>query len=241
MNNSTIVSNTKSSNIKSINSFFQNKMKFFGSYFTIEQLPKTAESQIVNPVTTIQDLQKMTSENWREIAVIGRSNVGKSSLINAIAMNKTLAYTSKKPGCTVSINLYKITGSRDTCFLVDLPGYGYAERSRKEIRKISPLISNYLLQRRELRRLYLLIDSRVGVQPIDGEFMNFLNQNNIKYQIVLTKIDKSKKTELDQLEKMLEAFFKNCPNIDKKVLPVSSRANLNLELLRESIIQTIIE
>jgi GTP-binding protein len=209
-------------NTKAINNFFQNKMAFFGSYFNTEQLPQNINST--------------------EIAVLGRSNVGKSSLINALGLNNNLAFTSKKPGCTVSINFYKIQNHKNPLpiFLVDLPGYGYAKRSANDIKKITFLITNYLINRTELKKVYLLIDSRVGIQPVDGEFINFFNQHNIQYQIVLTKIDKASKSELIKLEYLIESFFQHFINVDKTILKVSSKNSLNLESLRCSIMNCFI-
>ena len=156
-------------NFKISDNFFQNNTKFFGSYFENDKIP--------------------TNKRSTEIAILGRSNVGKSSLINAIGLNKNLAYTSKRPGCTISINFYQIGTPEKQLFLVDLPGYGYAKRSEKEIGKATSLITDYVLDREELKKIYLLIDSRVGIQNADGEFITFFNQHNIHYQIILTKID----------------------------------------------------
>jgi GTP-binding protein len=202
-------------NFKISDNFFQNHTKFFGSYFNATQIP-----QNINSI---------------EIAVLGRSNVGKSSLINAIGLNKNLAYTSKKPGCTISVNFYQIDNHEKKLFLVDLPGYGYAKRSEKEIRKVTSLITDYVLDRQELKKIYLLIDSRVGIQSADAEFITFFNQHNIQYQIVLTKIDKTGKKDLETLEKLLALFFQPYTNVDNHILKVSSRDSLNIHILRNNL------
>lgn len=214
-----IIINSK--NFKSSHNLFQNRIKFYGSYFELKQIPQNLNSI--------------------EVAIVGRSNVGKSSLINAIVSNKNLAFVSKKPGCTVSVNLYKIEHPKiiKPSFLVDLPGYGYASRDKKKIKNVSLLLSTYLAERKELKKIYLLIDSRVGVQPIDTEFLNFFNQYKLCYQIVLTKIDNAKKSELLQLEELLTAFAQDFSNVNKTVLKVSSKDHLNLEVLREDIFKSL--
>ena len=204
-------------NFKISDNFFQNNTKFFGSYFENEQIP--------------------TNKKSTEIAILGRSNVGKSSLINAIGLNKNLAYTSKRPGCTISLNFYQIGSPEKQLFLVDLPGYGYAKRSEKEIRKATSLITDYVLGREELKKIYLLIDSRVGIQTADGEFITFFNQHNIHYQIILTKIDKVNKKELETLEKLLTLFFQPYTNVSNQILKVSSKDNLNIHVIRNTMYQ----
>lgn len=122
-----------------------------------------------------------------EYAFIGRSNVGKSSLINMLADNKKLAKTSGTPGKTQLINHFLIN---DEWYLVDLPGYGYAQVSKKERKKFSQLITGYILNRKNLINLYVLVDSRHDPMKIDLEFMEFLGKKRIPFSIVLTKIDK---------------------------------------------------
>ncbi len=204
-------------NFKISDNFFQNNTKFFGSYFENDKIP--------------------TNKRSTEIAILGRSNVGKSSLINAIGLNKNLAYTSKRPGCTISINFYQIGTPEKQLFLVDLPGYGYAKRSEKEIGKATSLITDYVLDREELKKIYLLIDSRVGIQNADGEFITFFNQHNIHYQIILTKIDKVNKKELEILEKLLTSFFQPYTNVSNQILKVSSKDNMNINIVRNTMYQ----
>lgn len=131
--------------------------------------------------------------NKLEYAFIGRSNVGKSSLINMLTGRKALAMTSSTPGKTMLINHFIINNE---WHLVDLPGYGYAKRGRKEVEKLQKLISYYVLQRKELTCLFVLIDSRLEPQKIDLDFIRFLGENGVPFGIVFTKADKPKRNEL---------------------------------------------
>lgn len=128
-----------------------------------------------------------------EYAFIGRSNVGKSSLINMLTGRKALAMTSSTPGKTMLINHFVING---TWHLVDLPGYGYAKRGKKEMEKLKNLITHYVLEREQLTCLFVLIDSRIPPQKIDLEFIRFLGENGVPFGIIFTKADKPKFAEL---------------------------------------------
>ena len=129
-----------------------------------------------------------------EYAFIGRSNVGKSSLINTLVGNKSLAKTGANPGKTQLRNHFVINNS---WYLVDLPGYGYARISKTSREKWSKMIQDYLLYRENLMNVFLLIDSRIPPQTIDLDFINFLGANGIPFSIVFTKIDKGKQREVE--------------------------------------------
>ncbi len=122
-----------------------------------------------------------------EYAFIGRSNVGKSSLINMLTNNKKLAKTSSTPGKTLLINHFIINKE---WYLVDLPGYGYAKRSKKEIDKLDQMIRSYILQREQLVNVFVLVDIRLEPQKIDLEFIDWLGMSSIPFSIVFTKSDK---------------------------------------------------
>lgn len=128
-----------------------------------------------------------------EYAFIGRSNVGKSSLINMLTGNKKLAKTSATPGKTLLINHFKINND---WYLVDLPGYGFAKRSKTERTKLEQMISGYILQRENLTNLFVLIDCRHEPQLIDLEFMQWLGESGVPFSIVFTKADKLSKAAL---------------------------------------------
>ena len=149
-------------------------IKFVGSFETVKSLPKT---------------------HFSEYAFIGRSNVGKSSLINAI-VGAQIARTSNTPGRTQSLNLFNLD---DRIMIVDLPGYGYAKVSKVDAMRWLQRLEDYLLNRSQLKRLFILIDSRIGVRDSDLDLMDFCDVNAIPYQVVYTKKDK-KVREKNQIE-----------------------------------------
>ena len=122
-----------------------------------------------------------------EYAFIGRSNVGKSSLINMLTGNRKLAKTSSTPGKTVLINHFLINNE---WYLVDLPGYGYAKRSKKEVVKLEQMINGYILQRQQMVCVFVLVDIRLEAQKIDLEFINWLGMSSVPFCILFTKADK---------------------------------------------------
>ena len=127
--------------------------------------------------------------SFPEVAFAGKSNVGKSSLINALMNRKSYARTSSQPGKTQTINFYNIN---DAMYLVDLPGYGYARRGQKGKDQIRTIIEDYILEREQMTNLFVLIDSRLEPQKIDLEFMEWLGENGIPFSIIFTKADKLK-------------------------------------------------
>ncbi len=145
-------------------------IKFVGSFETVQSLPRT---------------------HFAEYAFIGRSNVGKSSLINAL-VGSPVARTSNTPGRTQSLNLFNLD---DRVMIVDLPGYGYAKVSKADALRWLERLDEYLTTRRQLKRLFILIDSRIGARPADLDLMDFCDANAIPYQIVYTKKDKRVREE----------------------------------------------
>ena len=150
---------------------------------------KSAEFVISNT-----DVKKCPAGTLPEYAFIGRSNVGKSSLINMLTGRKGLAMTSATPGKTMLINHFLID---DSWYIVDLPGYGYARRGMKGQEQIRKIIEDYILEREQMTNLFLLIDSRLEPQKIDMEFMEWLGENGIPFSIVFTKADKLKSGKLN--------------------------------------------
>lgn len=135
------------------------------------------------------DVKKCPPGHLPEYAFIGRSNVGKSSLINMLTGRKGVAMTSATPGKTMLINHFLIN---DSWYIVDLPGYGYARRGMKGQEQIRTIIEDYILEREQMTNLFLLIDSRLEPQKIDMEFMEWLGENGIPFSIIFTKADKLK-------------------------------------------------
>lgn len=147
-----------------------------------------------------------------EYAFIGRSNVGKSSLINMLTGRKALAMTSATPGKTLLINHFLVNGE---WHLVDLPGYGYAKRGKKEMEKLYHLITHYVTERQQLTCLFVLIDSRLTPQQIDLDFIQFLGENGVPFALVFTKADKNKQGEtrrnVDRFLRTLQEEWEELP------------------------------
>lgn len=154
------------------------------------------------------DYRKCPVGNHSEYAFIGRSNVGKSSLINMLTNRKGLAMTSAKPGKTLLINHFWINNS---WYLVDLPGYGYAKSSKQQREQLKRIIESYILMREQLTNLFVLVDSRHEPQQIDLDFIEWLGVNSVPFSIVFTKIDKQSPTRVNAnvesyKEKLLETW-----------------------------------
>jgi GTP-binding protein len=145
-------------------------------------------------IKSSDDYKKCPEPKFPEFAFIGRSNVGKSSLINMVTGEKNLAKTSSKPGKTRLINHFLIN---EKWFLVDLPGYGYARVSKSDREKFEKFIKEYILNREKLYCLFVLIDSRIEPQQIDLDFINWLGENQIPFVIVYTKTDKLSANKID--------------------------------------------
>jgi GTP-binding protein len=160
------------------------------------------------------DYNKCPQDGKPEYAFIGRSNVGKSSLINMITNRKGLALASAKPGKTQLINHFIIN---DEWYLVDLPGYGYAQRGKKGREMIQKIIEDYILEREALTSLFLLLDCRHEAQKIDLEFMEWLGENGIPFSIIFTKTDKLSKSKVNEniskYKVRLEEFWEELPPI----------------------------
>ena len=153
-------------------------------------------------------------DNKPEYAFIGRSNVGKSSLINMLTNHKGLAKTSATPGKTLLINHFIINNE---WYLVDLPGYGFAKRSKKELQKLEQMISGYILQREQLVNVFLLVDVRLEPQKIDLEFIQWLGDSSVPFAIVFTKSDKLSTSKVNQnveaYKKVLSETWEELPPI----------------------------
>jgi len=171
-----------------------------------------------------------------EIAFAGRSNVGKSSLINALLGRNSLARVSHTPGRTQQLNFF-LLGKR--FYIVDMPGYGYAAASKAKIKVWSRLIQDYLKGRVPLKRVFLLIDSRHGFKPPDEAVMKELDKAAVSYQIVLTKADKSTSAHLEELITSLTATLKKHPAAFPTPLLTSSHEKEGLEPLREVIAELV--
>jgi GTP-binding protein len=207
--------------------FKNSNVEFFGSFFDFREVKS---NKTLNP-----DSEK---EKISEVAFFGRSNVGKSSLINGLVFSEKLAFTSKKPGCTRSLNFYKFIRNQGL-FLVDLPGYGYAKIPKKEIESLNKTLENYFLSRRQLKKTYLLIDSKTGVHENDAHFMKFFGKYEIPYSIVLTKTDKVSNCESQALLDLIKENLSGQTFFDKNIIQVSAKKNSGLENLRANVYLTL--
>lgn len=167
-----------------------------------------------------------------EVCFAGRSNVGKSSLINALTGRKALARTSNTPGRTQEINFFTLA---DSHYLVDLPGYGFAEAPVAIVQKWQRLLKAYLSGRQTLRRAFVLIDSRHGVKPVDEEILSLLNSSAVTFQVVLTKTDKLKKGELDKVVAQVSKALQKHPAAFPEIVLTSSEKGIGIPTLRHII------
>lgn len=184
------------------------------------------ECTFVRGVARLPDLPE---PGLPEIAFAGRSNVGKSSLLNALTNRKSLARTSNTPGRTRELNFFDLAGR---LMLVDLPGYGYARASKTEIARWNTTLRDYLRGRPNLQRLYLLIDSRHGIKAGDREMMELLDTSAVVYRVVLTKTDKPKAAELEKLITAVEKALKDHPAALPEPILTSARNGTGIEELR---------
>ena len=180
------------------------------------------------------EIKKCPAPKMPEYAFIGRSNVGKSSLINALTNRKSLAKTSGKPGKTQLINHFLIN---ESWFLVDLPGYGYATVSKTQRVEFAKFIKTYLSKRENLMCLFVLIDSRLKPQKIDLEFMQWLGENGIPFVICFTKLDKLSKTERDKNI----TFYKSELNKEWEELPKFFYSSATKQIGTEEILSFVEE
>lgn len=170
-----------------------------------------------------------------EICFAGRSNVGKSSLVNSLLNRKDLARVSKQPGQTKKILFYRI----DNFFsLVDVPGYGYAALSKKKIAEMSMLLNSYFSSTKNLKRVYILIDSRQGIKEIDINFLDFLNQNKLQYNYILTKSDKIRQDDKKEIIYKLTKE-KGIPLFD--IIFTSSKTKEGIKELKRNILNELLK
>ncbi|QLK53286.1 ribosome biogenesis GTP-binding protein YihA/YsxC [Ehrlichia ruminantium] len=191
-----------------------------------------SQCQFIIGATSIKSLPDFSIP---EVALAGRSNVGKSSLINAITNNKKNARISSKPGCTRQINFYLI--NKGLMVLVDLPGYGYSKADRATVNSYICLMEYYLLNRKNLSKVVLLIDAKVGFKEIDLDFIRWLEVHQILYQLVLTKIDRVQSNVLDVIVSDIQNF--NLNFIIYPIINVSSKCKQGIEELIYEIAQCI--
>jgi GTP-binding protein len=183
-------------------------------------------------VMGVRTAEQLPAPQWPEVAFAGRSNVGKSSLLNALTGRKTLARTSNTPGRTQEINFFLLA---EALCLVDLPGYGYARASKGEIGRWNRLIQDYLRGRPNLKRVCLLVDARHGLKPADEEVMAGLDKAAVSYQAVLTKADKVKPGELPALLERTAAALARRPAAHPLLIASSAVTGAGVPELRAAL------
>ena len=207
------------------------------SQFTDEEV-EAARVLFARPATFIMGcakIEQLPDPDLPEVAFAGRSNVGKSSLINGLVGMHKLARASNEPGRTREVNFFDLDGKMR---LVDLPGYGWAKASKGEVKRFQNLGRDYLRGRVTLKRVYLLIDSRHGLKKVDDEALDALDEAAVSYQIVLTKADKLKKGEAEVVaEKTLKAVSKR-PAAYPFVAVTSAEKGHGIPELRAEIMRT---
>ena len=194
-----------------------------------------ASSQFSRPcdfMLSVARLEQLPEPDLDEVAFAGRSNVGKSSLINALFNQKKLAKTSATPGRTQQLNFFNFDNK---LYLVDLPGYGYAKAPEKLVKAWQHMLKTYLRGRPNLRRVFLMIDSRHGIKKDDLEIMKMLDDTAVAYQIVLTKTDKISQKELSEVLTETLSELKNHPAGLNDVLMTSAEKKQGLDIMKAEI------
>jgi len=202
-------------------------------------LEEAARKLFSGPATFLKsapELKFLPDATVPEIAFAGRSNVGKSSLLNRLTNRASLARTSNTPGRTQELNFFEI-GDPIRLRLVDMPGYGFARAPKDVARKWRFLVNDYLRGRQVLKRALVLIDSRHGVKEIDREIMKMLDDAAVSYRLVLTKADKIKASELAAVQAATEAEARKRPAAHPEVIATSSEGGLGMDRLRAAVLE----
>jgi GTP-binding protein len=203
------------------------------------KLEEAARKLFSGPATFLKsapELKFLPDPTVPEIAFAGRSNVGKSSLLNKLTNRSSLARTSNTPGRTQELNFFEI-GDPIRLRLVDMPGYGFAKAPKDVARKWRFLVNDYLRGRQVLKRALVLIDSRHGVKEIDREIMKMLDDAAVSYRLILTKADKIKAGELAAVQAATEGEARNRPAAHPEVIATSSEGGLGMDRLRAAVLE----
>jgi len=204
-----------------------------------EDLGERARKLFSGPVDFLKSapgLKFLPNPEYPEIAFAGRSNVGKSSLLNALTNRKGLARTSNTPGRTQELNFFDV-GRPPQIRLVDMPGYGFAEAPKDLVKRWRFLVNDFLRGRAVLRRAFVLVDSRHGLKPVDLEIMDMLDSAAVNYQLVLTKADKIKPTELAAVLEQTTAESAKHAAAHPQLIATSSETGSGIAELRTAILE----
>ena len=206
-----------------------------------EELIETARKRFAGPVEFLKSapaLEYLPPAEMPEVAFAGRSNVGKSSLLNALVGRKALARTSVTPGRTQELNFFDV-GEPAVFRLVDMPGYGFAKAPKDVVKKWRFLVNDYLRGRQALKRALVLIDSRHGIKEVDREVLAMLDKAAVSYRLVLTKADKVKATDLAEVLARTEEEARKRPAAHPQILTTASETGMGIAELRAAVIESI--
>ncbi|MBB3472900.1 ribosome biogenesis GTP-binding protein YihA/YsxC [Sphingomonas sp. BK345] len=206
-----------------------------------EELIEAARKRFAGPVEFLKSapaLEYLPPAEMPEVAFAGRSNVGKSSLLNALVGRKALARTSVTPGRTQELNFFDV-GEPAVFRLVDMPGYGFAKAPKDVVKKWRFLVNDYLRGRQALKRALVLIDSRHGIKEVDREVLAMLDKAAVSYRLVLTKADKVKATDLAEVLARTEEEARKRPAAHPQILQTSSETGMGIAELRAAVIESI--
>ena len=207
-----------------------------------QDIAERARKLFAGPIDFLKSapkLEHLPDPSAPDIAFAGRSNVGKSSLINALTNRNKLARASNTPGRTQELNYFDV-GQPLVCRLVDMPGYGFAEAPRDMVKRWRFLINDYLRGRAVLKRALVLVDSRHGLKEVDRDVMTMLDNAAVSYHLVLTKADKVKPTELAKTIEAIRVEAGKHPAAHPLILPTSSETGLGLPELRTAVLEAVL-
>ena len=201
-----------------------------------KELGRLLFSKETSFVKGVVDMQGLPNPDKIEVCFSGRSNVGKSSLINALTGRKGLARASNTPGRTQEINFFSIPENH---YLVDLPGYGYAKAPVKVVEQWQNLLKQYLAGRQSLRRAFVLVDGRHGVKKVDTEIMSMLDSSAVTFQVVLTKLDKVQEKDRENILDQVRSNLQKHPAAFPEIILTSSEKGWGIQTLRSVVAKLV--